>query len=59
MGVGVQCEPGGKVAEHMEEAAFDVWSEEASTRRKQYEAGDLTPEAFKAWIDETSYQDKK
>ena len=44
---------------YMEEAAFDVWSEEASIRRKQYEAGELTPEAFKAWIDETSYQDKK
>lgn len=44
---------------YMEEAAFEVWSEEASIRRKQYEAGELTPEAFKAWIDETSYQDKK
>ena len=44
---------------YMEEAAFDVWSEEAATRRKQYIEGKLAPEAFKAWIDETSYQDKK
>ena len=41
---------------YMEEAVFDVWSEEASIRRKQYEAGELTPEAFKAWLDETSLQ---
>ena len=41
---------------YMEEAAFEVWSEEASIRRKQYEAGELTPEAFKAWLDETSLQ---
>ena len=38
---------------------FDVWSEEATTRRKQYVAGKLTAEAFKAWLDETGYQDKK
>ena len=44
---------------YMEEAAFDVWSEEAATRRKQYIEGKLAPEAFKAWIDETGYQDKK
>ena len=44
---------------YMEEAVFDVWSEEATTRRKQYVAGKLTAEAFKAWLDETSYQDKK
>ena len=44
---------------YMEEAAFDIWSKEAATRRKQYEDGKLAPEAFKAWLDKTSYQDKK
>ena len=44
---------------YMEESAFDIWSEEAATRRKQYIEGKLAPEVFKAWIDETSYQDKK
>ena len=44
---------------YMEEAVFDVWSEEATTRRKQYVAGKLTAEAFKAWLDETSLQERK
>jgi len=43
----------------MKELEFDVWSKKAATRRQQYEEGELTPEAFKAWLDETSYQDKK
>lgn len=44
---------------YLEVEKFDVWSKEAALRRKQYEEGKLTPKEFKAWLDKTSFQEKK
>ena len=43
----------------MEEAEFKAWAKEAALRRKQCQEGIITFEAYKAWLDETSLQEKK
>jgi len=44
---------------YMEEAEFKAWAKEAALRRKQCKEGTITFDEYKAWLDETSLQERK